>query len=61
MCVECEDLQKQIVRYRLIQNRRFDVFTAKRIKELIQDLELRKGALHEKTRSATSPVVTIAK
>jgi hypothetical protein len=59
MCVECEDLQRQIKRYRVIQKRRFDVFTVERVKQLIGDLERRKDALHGKTRSAA--VVTIAK
>jgi hypothetical protein len=47
MCIECEELQRQIKRYRVFEKGGFDVFTVERIKELIEDLERRKDSLHK--------------
>jgi hypothetical protein len=61
MCIECEVLRKQIVRYRALQEDGFDVFTVERIEELIEDLERRRKSLHGNRRSATSLIMTMAK
>jgi hypothetical protein len=39
MCDQCQRIPKQISRYRGFLNRRFDVITEERIKELIADLQ----------------------
>jgi hypothetical protein len=61
MCIECDVLQKQIMRYRGLEKSGFDVFTVERIKELIEDLKRRKDSLHGKKHSGTSLIVTMAK
>jgi hypothetical protein len=48
MCAQCDDLQKQITRYRCFL-KQFDPLTEKRIGGLIADLEQRKDLIHEGT------------
>jgi len=47
MCEECEQLEKQITRYRRFTEQALDPLTQDRIKALINELEQRKTAMHQ--------------
>jgi hypothetical protein len=61
MCQECDDLQRQITRYRALLSSGFDILTVERVKELVADLERRKEALHIGQHRRTSLVVRAAR
>jgi hypothetical protein len=46
MCDECKKLEQRIGRYRVLAGQIPDALTKERIKELIQELEEKKTALH---------------
>jgi len=46
MCLECQEIEKQIAHYRRFLQQRFDVLTETRIQELIADLQRQKDAMH---------------
>jgi hypothetical protein len=46
MCDECKKLEQRIDRYRVLAGQIADVLTKERIRELIQELEQKKMALH---------------
>jgi hypothetical protein len=46
MCDECEKLQQKIGRYRVLAGEIPDALTKERIKDLIEELEQKKMALH---------------
>jgi hypothetical protein len=46
MCDECEKLDKRIGQYRVLSGQISDVLTKERIRELVEELEQQKDALH---------------
>jgi hypothetical protein len=46
MCDECKKLEQRIGRYRVLAGEIADALTKERIRELIQELEQKKIALH---------------
>jgi hypothetical protein len=46
MCEECQKLDQKIGRYRVLAGQIADALTKERIRELIQELEQKKSALH---------------
>jgi hypothetical protein len=46
MCVQCQQLEISIQRYRGFVKAGFDALTIERIKELIEELQRRKEAMH---------------
>jgi hypothetical protein len=46
MCDECKKLEQKIGRYRALSGQIPDALTKERIKELIEELEQKKMALH---------------
>jgi hypothetical protein len=46
MCDECQKLEQRIGRYRVLAGQIPDALTKERIRELIQELEQKKIALH---------------
>jgi ABC-type polar amino acid transport system ATPase subunit len=46
MCVECQNLQNKIMRYREMIRRALDPLTTERVNALIKELEQRKETMH---------------
>ena len=53
MCEQCDELQKQIDRYRQFLTQYFDQLTTKNIEQAVAEMEQQKAALHPEERPGT--------